>query len=900
MGQVTGERRRLRFWCAGVLLVPVGLAGVVGVGPAQAATGSPPTAAAGADQTVTLVDTAFLRGQVSDDGLPDPSQLAVTWSKVSGPGDVRFGRTDEAHTSADFSEPGDYVLRLTVSDGGGTSSDDLAVTVRSSAGTTLRVPADYPTIQAALDAAPAHALVLVSPGTYNESLVVPRTLTLASTFYTTGDRSRVDQTVLHGTLSGVETLAVAPAAGPDTHIVGFTFNGGKDGVKVNGAAVVQDNVFNTPSDAVDLPKGTAALVKHNVMRGNGDDGVDMDVSSAVIVDNLMQQNSGDGVETRVTNHTAPLYEVIIRNNRILASRQDGVQIIDDDAIAAVGQSSTVLTLDRNIIAGNQEAGVGLMDGGNTSENYAGASLTERILVTNNTFDGNNHGVTGGDNLVAVNNVFEHHTNIAVKNVDGASRVAYNRFFANGTNYVGSNVDAATTSSGDPLLDASYTPLSGSPVIDAGTATYTLPSGEVAVTVRDYAGAAPDLGAVESAGGGGGGPVNAAPVVGAGPDGSVVLPGSFGLDGSVSDDGLPAGSVVVSTWSKVSGPGSVSFGDPGAVDTSASFSVAGVYELALSASDGQLTGSDSVVVRVDPADSGGGSVSTVEVRVAAGSDDAEQSPSGSVNLTSSDLELVADGNTVQTVGLRFVGVQVPRGARVTGAYLQFQTDEVSTGAASLTVQGQAADNPATFTTGAANVSGRARTSAAVSWQPVAWSTVGERGVGQRTADLAGVVQEIVNRAGWASGNAMAFVLTGTGRRTAVAFEGGGAASLVVSYSTDGGGGPVNAAPVVGAGSDGSVVLPGSFGLDGSVSDDGLPAGSVVVSSWSKVSGPGSVSFGDPGAVDTSASFSVAGVYELAVVGVRWAADWFGLGGGAGGSGRFRWWVGVDGRGAGGGG
>ena len=48
-------------------------------------------------------------------------------------------------------------------------------------------------------------------------------------------------------------------------------------------------------------------------------------------------------------------------------------------------------------------------------------------------------------------------------------------------------------------------------------------------------------------------------------------------------------------------------------------------------------------------------------VAASADDAEEGPKGGVDLTSSDLELVTDGKKVQTVGMRFRGVAIPRGA-----------------------------------------------------------------------------------------------------------------------------------------------------------------------------------------------------------------------------------------------
>ena len=171
-----------------------------------------------------------------------------------------------------------------------------------------------------------------------------------------------------------------------------------------------------------------------------------------------------------------LRDVVIRGNRIEQSHRDGLQVIDDDATTTTAKSATLVTIDRNIITGAGRSGIGLLAGGNSSEDYSGASLVERITVTNNTFDGNNHGITGGDNLVAVNNVFAHHVGPALKNVDGASRVAYSQFFANGAANTASNVDAATSRTGDPMLDASSAPLPGSPVVDAGTASYTLPSG----------------------------------------------------------------------------------------------------------------------------------------------------------------------------------------------------------------------------------------------------------------------------------------------------------------------------------------------------------------------------------------------------------------------------------------
>ena len=69
-----------------------------------------------------------------------------------------------------------------------------------------------------------------------------------------------------------------------------------------------------------------------------------------------------------------------------------------------------------------------------------------------------------------------------------------------------------------------------------------------------------------------------------------------------------------------------------------------------------------------------------------------------------------------------------------------------------------------------MSGRAQTSASASWNPASWSSVGQAGSAQRTPELKAIVQEIINRSGWSAGNHLAFIITGTGERTAEAYDG----------------------------------------------------------------------------------------------------------------------------------
>jgi hypothetical protein len=92
--------------------------------------------------------------------------------------------------------------------------------------------------------------------------------------------------------------------------------------------------------------------------------------------------------------------------------------------------------------------------------------------------------------------------------------------------------------------------------------------------------------------------NQPPVVSVGGGGTILMPGAAILTGSATDDGLP-GAPLTYTWSKVSGPGNVSFTSGATPNTNANFAVAGTYLLRLTVSDSALSGFADVQVRVDP-------------------------------------------------------------------------------------------------------------------------------------------------------------------------------------------------------------------------------------------------------------------------------------------------------------
>jgi hypothetical protein len=358
----------------------------------------------------------------------------------------------------------------------------------------LEVPGSYATIQQAVDAAADGDVVLVAPGIYAESIVIAgKAIVLASQYLTRGDPALIGRTVIDGG-GGAYAIEIADSVAPGTAIRGFTIRNARDGVRASGRFEFTDNRVTACGDGIDYESGSGGLVRGCTFEDNRDDGIDLDEDVAVVIEQSTIRNNGnDGIEIRLDDYTGPELAIVIRDNRISGNGGDGIQLIDDEA-----PSSRVFLIERNLIAHNAQAAIGMMCCMNSREDFQAASLTERIYLFDNSFVGNDHGVTGGDNTIALNNLFANTTRIALKGMNGGSIAAYNLFFANGRDLVDSNADAATTSGADPLLDPDHRPSPRSPAIDAGTAFFAWDS-EVVLNrgPGDYAGLAPDLGAFEA-------------------------------------------------------------------------------------------------------------------------------------------------------------------------------------------------------------------------------------------------------------------------------------------------------------------------------------------------------------------------------------------------------------------
>jgi hypothetical protein len=236
--------------------------------------------------------------------------------------------------------------------------------------------------------------------------------------------------------------------------------------------------------------------------------------------------------------------------------------------------------------------------------------------------------------------------------------------------------------------------------------------------------------------------------------------------------------------------------------------------------------------------------TLTVQPQRGNDDAEEAPNGQVNRSSSDLELVedVDAGIVQQVGIRFPSVDIPQGATIDTAQLIFTVDEVSTVPTTLEIRAQASDTAGVFRNQSFNISSRPTTAASIAWPDIPpWPTID---VEKTSPDVSSIIQEVINRPGWQSGNALAVLLSGSGRRAAISYNNAAsqAARLVVQYTIPDG---PNLPPVVSNPGDqtntegDSIVLP-IVGSDPngdplSYSTVGLPVGLSIDSISGVISG-----------------------------------------------------------------
>ncbi len=777
---------------------------------------SAPTVSAGNNQSITWpTNSLTLAGTVSDDGLPNPpAATTCTWSKTSGPGTVTFGSVNAASSTATFSTVGTYVVRLTASDSNLSSYAEATITVSTSGeapygGTAWAVPGQIEAENydvGGQNVAYYDTVAGNSGGAYRNDDVDIRTTTDANGGYLIKD--------IYPTEYLKYTINVASTGSYIINIRAAGTNTGKylhfeiDGNNVTGSVTLPatadwDNGTTTAAPACNITAG------QHILRMYFDTG-DFNVNWIRIDANGTSGNNPPTVSAG-NNQTIVLPA---------AATLSGT--VSDDGLPNP-PAATTCTWSKNsgpgtVTFGNQNAAstTATFSVSGTYVLTLTASDSNKTASSNVTItaDGAPTANAGSNQTINLPAAATLSGSISDDGIPAACTCTWSKTSGPGTVTFG-NQNAASTS-------ATFS-VSGTYVLTL-TANDTVATGTSTVTIK----------------------ANAAPTANAGNNQTIVLPAAATLSGSISDDGIPA--ACTCTWSKTSGPGTVTFGNQNAASTTATFSVAGTYVLTLTANDTAATGTSNVTITADGAPTayaGGNQAITLPTNslTLAGtiSDDGIPAActctwsktSGPGTVTFGSVNAASSTATFSAIGTYVVRLTVTDTAATAYNEATIIVNTAPTANAGV-------DQSITLPTNSVTLSGSISDDGIPAAATCTWSKTS----GPGTVTF-GSVNAANTTATFSTTGTYVVRLTATDTLASVYDE----ATIIV-----------NGAPTANAGVDQEITWPtNSVTLAGTISDDGIPAAATCT--WSKTSGPGTVTFGNVNAASTTATFSTTGTYVV---------------------------------------
>jgi hypothetical protein len=365
----------------------------------------------------------------------------------------------------------------------------------------LKVPADFPTIASAYSYSKEGDWIIISPGKYSEhDIEINKSITISSEWKLTEDETKIDKTIID---PGDNILFSIITNGVE--ISGLHIINGNHTLSMSANVTVLHNHFDNNLDALSFETGSGGRAAYNLIENDRDDGIDSDIgedkknigSDIVIEHNTISNSSDDGIEIRLFSYPNQYITYTIAENTIVGSKNAGIQLISYDVY-----TGKVFHIHHNII-GKCKTGLGCMGGSNTDEDLSGApKMDEYVYFYNNTIIGNKMGATGGNKIIALNNIVKGNDLGGFKRFGKNSAVLNNLFYQNGIgDYIELNdaiVKSVNILSMDPLLDnTTLSPGKNSPCINAGKDKYELDGIAILKIDPKYiVGTAPDIGAIE--------------------------------------------------------------------------------------------------------------------------------------------------------------------------------------------------------------------------------------------------------------------------------------------------------------------------------------------------------------------------------------------------------------------
>lgn len=222
---------------------------------------------------------------------------------------------------------------------------------------TRQVPAEYSTIQEAIDASNLGDVVHVSKGTYYEHLVITkdRLMLIGENFNTT---------IIDGNQTGV----VIRVSANNVTITGFTIRGsgeGKEGIYLDHSSnsAIVDNIIYNCSVGIRVHNDSSDRIIGNTIANNGDSGIILQVNTinTHINGNNITNNRYVGINVFAYADNNTISENIIMNNGYsgiqlylaLRNKVDGnILMLNERGISFLGQRASYNNISSNVIAQN--------------------------------------------------------------------------------------------------------------------------------------------------------------------------------------------------------------------------------------------------------------------------------------------------------------------------------------------------------------------------------------------------------------------------------------------------------------------------------------------------------------------------------------------------------------------
>lgn len=464
----------------------------------------------------------------------------------------------------------------------------------------LKVPVDFPTIESAVAHSKDGDWVIISPGTYFEhEIVIDKAITISSEWKLSNDESKISETIIDS-----EDKILFTINKDSVEVSGLTLINGDHTLDIEARVTIIHNHFLNNKDGISMESNGGGYIAYNIAENDRDDPLDIDIISSdkysgsdiLVEHNVFINSHDDGIEIRLFKPHHQDVKYTIRHNKIIGSNNAAIQLISYDEF-----TGKEFHIHHNIFV-SCKTGLGCMEGAKTREDLSGASkMDEKVYFYNNTVAGCQMGATGGNHIIAFNNLIVDNSLGGFKLFGANSVIRNNLFFDNGGEDLLA-INPRVFQDGnifgiDPLVDVNtYYPAQNSPCIDGGIASISIEGDKIITISSEFiTGNAPDIGGIERG-------LQKQTVqkltslrVDAGGDQVVESSSSVVvLAGRINnpDGGRP----FKCDWKQEKGPAQAELINSGRLVASANLPKEGIYQFSINCSDGQSTTSDMVTIR----------------------------------------------------------------------------------------------------------------------------------------------------------------------------------------------------------------------------------------------------------------------------------------------------------------